>query len=99
MYAGVFKLFVTHATPNYAMPWSKQPQQSSIGSGFAIDVKRKRFITNAHCVESAVVVQVLKRGDIKKYMAKILVVGDACDLALLVRQKKTMEQRKACTCT
>jgi S1-C subfamily serine protease len=31
---------------------------ASIGSGFAVDIKRKRFVTNAHCVEDAVVVQV-----------------------------------------
>ncbi len=71
IYSGIFKLFTTHASPNYACPWSKLPQESSIGTGFCIDRKRKRFITNAHCVEHAVVVQVLKRGDTKKHFAKV----------------------------
>jgi hypothetical protein len=34
---------------------------------------------------AAVVVQVLKRGDTKKYFAKLLCIGDDCDLALMVR--------------
>lgn len=33
---------------------------------------------------AAVVVQVLKRGDTKKYFAKLLCIGDDCDLALMV---------------
>lgn len=32
-----------------------------------------------------VVVQVLKRGDTKKFFAKALCIGDECDLALMVR--------------
>ncbi len=83
VYTSVFKLFTTHSKPNFLTPWSQQQQFSSIGTGFCLDVKRKRFITNAHCVEDAVVVQVLKRGDTKKFFAKVLVVADACDLALL----------------
>lgn len=65
------------------MPWAMQSQQVSIGTGFCIDRQRKHFITNAHCVEHAVVVQVQKRGDTKKHFAKILAIADECDLALL----------------
>lgn len=68
---GVFKIFTTHAAPNYTMPWSKLAQSTSIGTGFSIDRKRRRFITNAHCVEHAVVVQVQKRGDAKKFFAQV----------------------------
>lgn len=42
---------------------------------------------NSSCLWSdAVVVQVLKRGDTKKYFAKLLCIGDDCDLALMVNK-------------
>lgn len=50
VYSGIFKLFTTHASPNYAMPWSKLAQSSSIGTGFAIDKKRKRYVCT--CAQS-----------------------------------------------
>lgn len=55
------------------------PQASSIGTGFCIDRKKKRFITNAHCVDHAVLVQVLKRGDTKKHVASVS--ARACGVA------------------
>ena len=83
VYASVFKLFTTHCQPNYLTPWQQQQQFTSIGTGFCFDKANRRFLTNAHCVEDAVVVQVLKRGDTKKYFCKVLLIADACDLALL----------------
>lgn len=71
VYHGVFKITTTHAAPNYTMPWSKLAQSTSIGTGFCIDRERKLFITNAHVVEHAVVVQVQKRGDTKKHFAQV----------------------------
>ena len=43
----VLKLFCTHTTPNYSLPWQMRRQGSSTGSGFVID--GKRILTNAHC--------------------------------------------------
>jgi len=42
-----------------------------------------KLLTNAHCVEHDTQVKVKRRGDDKKYIAKVLARGIECDLALL----------------
>ncbi|KAL9844519.1 Protease Do-like 2 [Arabidopsis thaliana] len=42
-----------------------------------------KLLTNAHCVEHDTQVKVKRRGDDRKYVAKVLVRGVDCDIALL----------------
>lgn len=77
----VFKLIVTHVDPNYSLPWQQRRQTSSTSSAFLIS--KGRILTNAHCVESATVVRIKKRGDDRKFIATVVALGRECDLALL----------------
>ncbi|XP_024515363.1 protease Do-like 2, chloroplastic [Selaginella moellendorffii] len=78
---GVVKVYCTHSEPDYSLPWQKQRQFMSTGSGFVIS--GRRLLTNAHCVEHHTQVQVKKRGDDTKFVARVLAEGPDCDLALL----------------
>ncbi|GAB0490607.1 hypothetical protein MMPV_001844 [Pyropia vietnamensis] len=86
------KLYVTHSVPNYSLPWQKLRQCSSTSSGFVVaapegadtDGPSRVILTNAHCVAHAVSVLVRKRGGDTKYAARVVSVGNECDLALLV---------------
>ncbi|RLN30899.1 protease Do-like 2, chloroplastic [Panicum miliaceum] len=77
----VVKVYCTHIAPDYGLPWQKQRQHSSSGSAFMIG--DGKLLTNAHCVEHDTQVKVKRRGDDKKYIAKVLARGIECDLALL----------------
>jgi S1-C subfamily serine protease len=77
----VFKLLVNHVEPNYSLPWQQRRQTSSTSSAFLID--GGRILTNAHCVENATVVRIKKRGDDRKFIARVVAIGRECDLALL----------------
>lgn len=41
------------------------------------------LLTNAHVIRHAAVIQVRKRGDHQKFIAKVLCLGVDCDLAIL----------------
>ncbi|KAF8725870.1 hypothetical protein HU200_020434 [Digitaria exilis] len=77
----VVKVYCTHIAPDYGLPWQKQRQHSSSGSAFMIG--DGKLLTNAHCVAHDTQVKVKRRGDDKKYIAKVLARGIECDLALL----------------
>ncbi|CAA2996822.1 protease Do-like 2, chloroplastic [Olea europaea subsp. europaea] len=77
----VVKVYCTHTAPDYSLPWQKQRQYQSTGSAFMIG--DGKLLTNAHCVEHDTQVKVKKRGDDKKYVAKVLAKGVECDIALL----------------
>lgn len=77
----VVKVFCTHTEPNYSLPWQRKRQSASTSSGFIID--GRRVLTNAHSVEHHTQVKLKKRGDDKKYVARVLAIGVECDLALL----------------
>lgn len=77
----VVKVYCTHIAPDYGLPWQKQRQHASTGSAFMIG--DGKLLTNAHCVEHDTQVKVKRRGDDKKYIAKVLARGIECDLALL----------------
>ncbi|XP_062179703.1 protease Do-like 2, chloroplastic isoform X2 [Phragmites australis] len=77
----VVKVYCTHIAPDYGLPWQKQRQHASSGSAFMIG--DGKLLTNAHCVEHDTQVKVKRRGDDKKYIAKVLARGIECDLALL----------------
>ncbi|KAJ6848620.1 protease Do-like 2, chloroplastic [Iris pallida] len=77
----VVKVYCTHTAPDYSLPWQKQRQFTSTGSAFMIG--EGKLLTNAHCVEHGTQVKVKRRGDDKKFVAKVLARGVECDIALL----------------
>lgn len=80
------KIFTTHVAPNYAMPWQRGEESKSTGSGFAVrlpDTGEKRILTNAHCVEHSLLVQVRRVGQAQKFVANVLSLGFDCDVAIL----------------
>jgi S1-C subfamily serine protease len=75
------KLYVTHASPNYSMPWQFDRQVASTSTGFIVE--GRRILTCAHCVEHATTVMVKRRGSDVKYLARVFSVGRDCDTAIL----------------
>ena len=72
-FESIVKVYTVAARPN----WLEELQ----GSGFIVD--GNRIITNAHCVADEVHIMVRKHGDRRKYFARVVAVGNECDLALL----------------
>lgn len=80
----VVKVFCIHTEPNFALPWQRKRQNSSSSSGFVCTHKGKRYLlTNAHSVEYHTQVKVKRRGDDRKFLAKVLAIGIDCDVACL----------------
>ena len=80
----VVKVFCIHTEPNFSLPWQRKRQQSSSSSGFVCQHNGKRYLlTNAHSVEYHTQVKVKRRGDDRKFIAKVLAIGVDCDVACL----------------
>ena len=81
----VVKVFCVHTQPNYSLPWQRKRQFSSTSSGFMVKGPKGEnwLLTNAHSVEYHSQVKIKKRGDNRKFIAKVLSVGEECDIALL----------------
>ncbi len=77
----IIKIFAMRSKPNYNQPWQNHPQRSSTGSGFVIS--GNRILTNAHIVANQTFLMVRKPGLQKKYIAKLEVIGNECDMAIL----------------
>jgi S1-C subfamily serine protease len=77
----IIKIFAMRSRPNYNQPWQNYPQRSSTGSGFVIS--GNRILTNAHIVANQTFLMVRKPGLQKKYIAKLEVIGNECDIAIL----------------
>ena len=77
----IIKIFAMRSRPNYNQPWQNYPQRSSTGSGFVIS--GNRIMTNAHIVANQTFLMVRKPGLQKKYIAKLEVIGNECDMAIL----------------
>lgn len=78
---GVVRIFCTHSSPNFHMPWQRQKQEYSTSSGFVIS--GRRILTNAHAIEYGALIQVKTRQSEQKYVANVVAVGHECDLAVL----------------
>ena len=78
----VVRVFCTHSVPRWGMPWQRQRQHSSASSGFVIH--GRRLLTNAHSVEQHTIISVCRRGDDRKFIARVVAVCTECDLALLM---------------
>jgi hypothetical protein len=80
----VLKVYCIHTEPNYSMPWQRKRQYPSNSSGFVVAAGDSRWIlTNAHSVDYQTQVKVKRRGDDRKFLARVLSVGVDCDIALL----------------
>lgn len=85
--SSVVQVFTTAALPDYSLPWQVCPQQTSTGSGFAFTERRtgrRLIITNAHVAAAKnAVLRVQLHGSPDKLRAKVLAIGNDCDLAIL----------------
>ncbi|XP_026456218.1 protease Do-like 9 [Papaver somniferum] len=77
----VVKVFCAHSAPNYSLPWQRVQQHASTSSGFIIS--GRKVLTNVHSVEHYTQVKLKKRGSDVKYLAKVLAIGNECDIAML----------------
>lgn len=77
----IVKIYTTSATPDYFTPWRLMNPSQSTGSGSLIS--EQRILTNAHVVADASYVQVQRHNDPQRYVAEVLFVSHASDLALL----------------
>merc|ERR1719235_1492988 len=66
----VVKVYCLHSEPNFSLPWQRARQYSSFSTGFVI--QGRALLTNAHSVAYHTQVKVKKRGDDKKYLARVL---------------------------
>ena len=81
---GVVKVLAVSDPPDYDQPWQTQGADSSCGSGVVVETARGlRILTNAHCVQDHVYVEVRRYGRSKKHEATVEAIGHECDLALL----------------
>ncbi|KAI3941515.1 hypothetical protein MKW92_045296 [Papaver armeniacum] len=76
----VVKVFCVHSVPNFSLPWQRERQYSSTSSGFIIS--GRKVLTNAHSVEHYTQVKLKKRGSDVKYLAKVLAIGNECDIGI-----------------
>ncbi|OGQ85879.1 MAG: hypothetical protein A2289_17270 [Deltaproteobacteria bacterium RIFOXYA12_FULL_58_15] len=80
----VVKIIAVSDPPDYEQPWQTCGSSTSSGSGVVVDTAAGlRVLTNAHCIQNHVFVEVRRYGKAKNYVAKVVAVGHECDLALL----------------
>lgn len=77
----ILKVHSTTSSPDRALPWQNGPNSQSSGSAFAIS--GNRIITNAHVVADSSFVTVTKHGLGTHFQAKVVAIGNDCDLAML----------------
>lgn len=77
----VVKILVASNRIDYYRPWQSLGIASAAGSGVVI--KGNKIITNAHVIANQTFVQVKKEADPKRYTARVVAIGNDCDLALL----------------
>ena len=83
----VVKIFSSSSVPDVYMPWQSLMRQQAIGSGAVID--GNRILTSAHVVAYPTFIEVKKSDSDKRYHARIVAIGNDCDLALLTVDDKT----------
>ncbi len=80
----VVKISTVSDAPDFDQPWQTRGATNSSGSGAIVATRHgPRVLTNAHCVENHVFVEVRRYGNAKRYAAEVEVNGHECDLALL----------------
>jgi len=80
----VVKVLCVSDASDYEQPWQTAGSENSTGSGAIVETSRGlRVLTNAHCVENHVYVEVRRYGKARKYAADVEIIGHECDLALI----------------
>src|ERR1051325_7119663 len=77
----VVKIHTTRRDPDLTRPWSQQHPAHVSGSGIVI--QGKRILTNAHVVQNASQIYVQPNQSAEKLAARVLVVAESIDLAIL----------------
>jgi len=75
---------------DYAMPWTRPQPSGANGTAFCIG--EGKLLTNAHVASDAKVVRVKRADRADWYEAKVLFVGNDCDLAVLGVDDPTLWQ-------
>lgn len=83
MGVAVVKLFCRSSKPDYTLPWKSNRIDSSFSTAFVFSAESRLLLTNRHCVSHCVSLEARRRGDHRKFEARILARGVDCDLALL----------------
>lgn len=80
----VVKVMTVSDSPDYDQPWQNMGPSHSTGSAAIVETSRGlRVLTNAHCVQDQVYVEVRRYGKARKYPAEVEALGHECDLALV----------------
>jgi len=79
--ASVVQIFSVANKPDYYRPWANYP--ANFGTGSGVIISNNRILTNAHVVADHSFVTVKKRGNASKFIAKVIIMGAECDLAIL----------------
>jgi len=77
----IVKVYAVSSPPNFHYPWQNLPDRAGTGSGCLIS--ENRILTCAHLVRDNTFMMVRKQGDTKKYIARVVMAGNDCDLAIL----------------
>ncbi|MDD5687804.1 MAG: serine protease [Elusimicrobia bacterium] len=77
----VVKIYTTFNRYNYQEPWQMKGQEQGVGSGCIIS--GKRILTCAHVVSDYTYIEVKRAEETKKYPAKVEIIANDCDLAIL----------------
>lgn len=77
----VVKILVTSNRIDYYRPWQSTGISAAAGSGVVL--KGNQIITNAHVISNQTFIQVKKEADPKRYTARVVAIGNDCDLAVL----------------
>ena len=75
------KVFTSSLSADYLRPWTKCDGETCSGSGFAIE--GQHILTNSHVVRDHQLLQVQRHDRPGKWIARLVVEGVQCDLALL----------------
>jgi S1-C subfamily serine protease len=83
----VVKIISTIVVPEYTIPWTTRKKGKATGTGFCINASKKgtkiRILTNAHVVDGATRITIIKQGSSINYHAIVDSIIHECDLALL----------------
>mmetsp|Transcript_3885 Transcript_3885/g.5745 ORF Transcript_3885/g.5745 Transcript_3885/m.5745 type:complete len:634 (+) Transcript_3885:73-1974(+) len=79
----VVKLYTSPSIRSFSYPWQVRNSGTKVGSGLIFDHKKRRILTNAHCVANSASLCVQRYGTPLKYEARVLVIGHQADLALI----------------
>lgn len=77
----IVKIYTTAAPVSLVEPWQRSGTYDATGTGFVIT--GNRIVTNAHVVNFATFIQVMKEGETRRFDARVVHVSHQVDLALL----------------